>query len=234
MASNSEKHRLISQAQARAYKLGGLIALLLSGKRDDIGWSSRYQQFTIAGKPIGVTVIRREINSLEGQLAKIIAGYLQNLVSGTWDLKRWESEMIKLLEDTHSIFGALAVGGLITAVSYPILFSRIDRDTRYISGFRRDLRAERLAPGSRRASLRGVSYIRSAYVTYSELELRGHTTAGFTEAINVTRALESCHTRLLITGCVELSNRGWIDIAQMVPVGSRVCNQWCRCYIAYR
>lgn len=234
MASNAEKHRLIRQAQQRAQQLGGLIQLLLSGQQADIGWDKRLQLFTVSNKIIGVTVIRQELNRLDGQLVSIIRAYLNNLSSGLWTIERWREEMIRLLEDSHSIFAALAVGGLATALlGFPLVISQIERDEVYLRAFSRDITANR-QPINRRAELRGASYIRSAYVTYSVLDLRSHIEAGFMEAINVTRALESCHSGGGETGCLNLSGRGWIPVEEMVPIGSRRCRQWCRCYIAYR
>lgn len=82
---------------------------------------------------------------------------------------------------------------------------------------------------------RAKSYMRAIHLNYSNIELQVRIALGRdTEARRVLRAAEHCHKSAATPGCLELAQKGWMPIEEMVPIGGATCRNWCRCYIEYR
>lgn len=236
---------LIAQARKVAQDMGGLIAVLLAvsaHKSATIFWDKKNLKFALNGKLIGVSQIRVELERVESKLAGTIKTYMESLFSGKWTVEQWRSAMDSLIGGSHAMYAALAVGGL-AAVSQTgvaeLVVRKASRDLRALAGFQDDVEAKRV-PVVTKAVNRGKSYLRSIYVTYHVLDQRFHNLQGYEEAKNILRPAEHCHSGPLpvakndLPGCVQVAELGWIRTSDMIPIGSRRCGQYCKCYLIFR
>lgn len=227
MASKeTETQRLIRKARARAAAFGGVLVVLLAIRsHNHIRFDPAKVRFIVNGRSISLTAVRKQLDILEGKLARQMNAYAAKLQSREWSLDRWHSEMEQLIRDGHSIFGTLAAGTFTAAVVSPILLRKLERDLSYLGGFKRDIKRKRLSPQMIRARAR--SYLRSMRVTYMQLEQQLHIAAGFRYAKRVITAKESCK------GCIRWEGK-WVLIDRMPPIGTLNCLQFCRCYLIYK
>lgn len=236
----SEFDQLVKQASKAAQNMGGLTAILLAiqgRKADKVQWDKDKAQFEVDGKVIPAAAIQIELGRIELKIASLIISYNNKLWLKQWDVKEWRAAMTKLIEDNHTLFGALALGGIVVALKDPTVIRRKDRDAKALAGFARAQRQGTI-PSLPMMNNRGKTYIRAAYATYQLLNQRAHILAGFTEAKRVLTPAEHCRNKLvsgkLVEGCLEAARRGWMPIREVPPIGTLVCVQFCKCYIIYR
>lgn len=240
MANPLDRLRLNKEARARAATLGAVLSLILlfqAGSKSRVNFDRRTLLFSLDGRKVNAGALRRQLQSMESQLAAVMVLYVDRLLSGEWKTDKWRDEMEALLRQSHLLFAALAAGGLAAVVAEPALLKvaelRAERDIRYLGGFSEDVRKGKYKNG-RRALNRAKSYLKSARITYANVQLELAKLAGFTEARRILNAKESCRRRLARIGCVEAAERGWVLIDDMPPIGTLVCKQFCLCYLEFR
>jgi hypothetical protein len=232
--------RLILQVSKASTNMGGLVSLLLAikgHKSKNIKFNPRTLQFYVDGKAVSLVSIRHQLGRIELALAALIIDYNDKLFNKVWTLKKWQDEMEKLVQNGHYIFAAFALGGLGVAINNAIVNRKIERDTNALARFAAALRAKQV-PSLPLANNRGRTYLRSIYTTFWILDHRMHVEAGYTEAKRVLTPAEHCHNRLgpggVQEGCYEAALRSWMPIAEMPPIGTLVCGQFCKCYLVYK
>jgi hypothetical protein len=232
--------KLIEQARKAASDMGGLLALLLVVRTGDVShvyFDPTKGQFIVNGRLVPLSTIRNQLTKIESDLGKKIVSYNDKLFSGQWEMPKWRTEMQKLVENSHVILAALAIGGIVLAARNDIVSRKLDRDTGYLDKFQAALRRGQV-PSKPMANNRGKAYLRSSWVIYHLIEHQLKVRAGFKEAKRILTHAEHCHNRLglggIQEGCYEAALRGWMSIYEMPPIGSLVCGQFCKCYVIYR
>jgi hypothetical protein len=74
----------------------------------------------------------------------------------------------------------------------------------------------------------------AARSVFENWRLAEHLADGFIEARRVLGVAEYCKASNDRPGCVDLADKGWIPISQMVPIGGATCRDHCKCTIFYR
>jgi hypothetical protein len=233
--------QLIEQAKKTAGRFGGLLSLLLAVKRGSkitVNFDRNQAAFIVDGDKVNEALVQKELGRIELKIAALIRDYNEKLFKKQWTLAKWREEMDKLVETSHLLFAALALGGLGAAAASVDVKRRIKRDKTAVVRFARALRYKQI-PSLPLAQNRGRAYLRSFYVTYQLLDQKTHIDAGFTEAKNILSAAEHCRTSIQgqaihRQGCYETALRGWLLIKDMPPIGTRVCGQFCKCHLIYR
>lgn len=195
--------------------------------------------FVLDGRPISLGEMQYVLGKLDIKLAKIIESYVDKLASREWTLEKWKEEMIALLEGSHLIYAALAVGSVTAVLSSQSLenFERIvSRQAEYLTGFVRDINTEKygtIKQSVARIKSRAKSYVRALRITHQKFVLDLHKKLGFKEAKRILTAVESC-TRIENTeGCLDIGGI-WMPIKSMPPIGTLVCGAYCKCYLVFR
>lgn len=231
--------RLIEEAKKAARAMGGLLALLLAVKSrtDYIKYSTATARFTVHGKEVGLRELRVQLGKFESRVATRIIDYNNKLWTGTWTVTHWRREMEKLFDNSHLIFGALALGSVAAAAADPTVTRRRARDAAALARFATAIKNGGV-PSLPVMQNRGRAYVRSFRVTYELLNHSAHILAGYTEAKRVLTPAEHCRNRVapggVQEGCYEAALRSWMPIAEMPPIGTLVCGQFCLCYLIYR
>lgn len=227
--------QLIARAKKTAGTFGGLLSLLLAVKAGaQVSFANG--SFYVGGHKVPAEMIRKELDRIELRIAATISLYNTRLWDGTWSLAKWREEMQKLVENSHLLFGGLALGSVALAAVNTTVERRLERDTQALGRFH-DAIQNKQVPSLPLAQNRGRTYIRSFRVSYQILEHKEKIEAGYTEAKRVLTPAEHCHTELkppYRDGCFEVALQGWMPIAQMPPIGTLLCGQFCKCYLIYR
>lgn len=233
--------QLIEQAKKTAGSFGGLLSLLLAVKRGATkNIEFRGAAFYVEGDRVTPALIQKELGRVELKIAATIFSYNEKLFKKEWTIVEWREAMEKLVEDSHILFAALAMGGIATAVKDVDVKRRIERDKKAVKRFSRALRYKQV-PTLQLAHNRGRSYLRSFYVTFQLLNHAINIFSGKLEAKNILSPAEHCRTPKTQEnsdkpeeGCYEIAVKGWLPIKQMPPIGTRVCGQFCKCHLIYR
>jgi hypothetical protein len=212
----------------RDYAEAGVALLVLLGLRQTgqrVEWDSRLGQFRIDGRLVSPETIRRVMNRVVSTARTQILLATELLISGSYSNERWLKEMRRILKGGHAIASGLAFGGLDSTDGFLSFRERYDEEDDYLIGFWAAWGAGGVSPA--RAVARSVMYASAIYVTWQIATGQQKKGAGFTEAMRIRTAAESC------PGCIQYAGR-WIPISQMPPIGSLQCRSNCKCYIIYR
>jgi hypothetical protein len=233
----TQLEELIQRAERRAQQLGGLLAILLlvrKGMTTDIKWKGG--NFVVNNKMIDPKAMNIELNRIELKIAHVISSYNEKLLTGNWKLEKWQTEMAKLVGESHVLFGALAIGSIAAAASSDLVLRKIQRDLQALTRFSDAIKSGKVKTHSQ-ANHRGRAYIFSAFVTFHLLSQQNHIKGGYTHAKRILTHAEHCRTGLVhgrvTEGCYEAAGRGWMPIMEMPPIGVLVCQQFCKCFLIY-
>lgn len=200
-----------------------LLLLLLGGAvvfRADVG------RFYVNGKSVSITTIRKYLQRIERNLGRRLTKLTNDLEAKKITLAKWQRGFERSIISAHILAGALAVGGIASAVRNDEIQARIASELKYADNFGDEVKDKKLSAARMKA--RAKSYLIAATITYGILELEVRKLmGGFTEARRIRRASESC------PGCVAYAYR-WMPIGEMPAIGSLTCRSRCRCYLEYR
>lgn len=215
---------------------GGLLSALLttrSRRANTVTWDSDTARFRVEGRTVPITRIRAELDRLESLQLYRMRGYNQKYWSRQWTIEKWRRAMIREMEETHTLAGALATGSIRDAAEDETVQRRIERDTQAVNRFAADILRQKVSSRAQ-ADNRVRAYTRSPQVTFELLFQRENIRAGMTEARRRLSAAEHCRSKAGVEGCLEAAQRGWMPIRDMPPKGTLVCKQFCKCWIEYR
>lgn len=224
--------RLARQAGARASALGGILALLLAGRIAEVRFNRTTGRFVLRGQSVGAAEIRRQLGVLEGRVARTMDLYAAKLMAAEWSVGRWHEEMAALIEESHILFGALALGSVAAAARDATVLARTERDLKYLGKYAAKGRAE----NPRRRRRRHRAYMRSMFITFAQLDQQLQIALGMKFCRRRLTAQESCRRKpgTILLGCVEVHRMGWMPVEEMPPIGTLRCGQFCKCYLEYR
>ena len=150
---------------------------------------------------------------------------------GKMSLLQWQERMVGWVKMTNIAGALLASGGLfrISQSEWDIVDRNIDFQLGKLDEF-----STALATGLPRDGTvcrRMFMYVQSGRAVYHDIEATRMNERGFSEYRNVLTAAEHCEGA---GSCVEETNKGWVAIGGLVPIGSRKCLTNCMCYYEYR
>jgi hypothetical protein len=231
--------QLIKQAQVFANDTDGILLLLFTLKNNRIRKVTFDKgHFKINERVLSFRDLQIQLRKFDDKLAKKILKYAEFLSLGIWTLEKWHREMEKLIENSHILYGALAIGSILFAIKDGTVIRRIERDKSYLEKFKKDIFRGKYTQDNKEISSikirnRGRSYIRSASITYANLVHKLHITLGYKEAKRILTAKESCKRIQALNGCIDIGGI-WMPIKEMPPIGTLVCGQYCLCYLIFR
>jgi hypothetical protein len=180
------------------------------------------------GRYVAQSAIDGLLHQMVTQSAADMNALTKQLAAGSVTLQEWQAAMRDEIKSSQLAAAALAKGGWEQMT--PADFGRVGQSVR-ISYQHLQTFAQQLATGSipldGRVPRRAELYPLSARSMYDKQQRAGMVARGMTHERNVLSGSEHCD------GCVAETDRGWVPIGELVPVGSRDCLSRCRCSVDY-
>jgi len=206
-----------------------LTTFTLERARTAFTWDAASQRYRLAasGRFVKREAVKRAllrvVDGTKGELRELA----RRMAEGTLPVGDWQAQAARKLKSLHLASHAAARGGFgqLTAADY----GRVGSTLRFVYG-----RLERFAGAAARGELSGPQiearaalYSSHAAATHENARRYGAQVAGYTLERNVLGVGESCR------GCIEQTERGWVRIGELVPVGQRLCLANCRCSLRF-
>lgn len=225
--TDSEKDREKARAAILVKSIGGALAIILGivSTNGLVAWDPGRARFIVNGNYVSIETIRRELLRFETATGIRMKRLADALEAGEIDLDTWTARMKELVGSSHVIMASLAAGSIAAAVINKTVQTAIVDQRKFVNSFAKDVQIKRLP--SRTIAARAKSYLLVAGVTYALVEHAVRKAAGYTEAMRVRTAEESCE------GCIRWSGK-WYPIGAIAIIGSLECLNYCRCYLVYR
>ena len=161
-----------------------------------------------------------------------VATLTEQLRSRQLSLQEWERRVKVELKDLHLYSAMSALGGRSQLTQQDALRvgRELNRQYRFLRRFADQIQSGKQAMDGtlvRRTAL----YVQSGRGTMEATRQREMRGRGFDQERNILSASEHC---IGAGSCVEQTERGWVPVGQLIPIGGRLCITSCRCNLAYR
>ena len=231
MARIGENDRMAAASTARRYMTGPARTMLETPARDDgRGWQ------WLAATGLGVWMYRRRRVSpvaVLSQLERVMAGLEREARAASADYRvpadEWAQRMAGISSTSALIAGAFAAGGWARlGVVRGDVEAQIASELGYLDVFADDVAAGRV-PRDGRFTRRAMLYGAAGWAFYMLLRGREAGRRGYGEERNILDpGAEHCQE------CVVETDKGWVPLGSLVPIGGRQCRNGCRCSMEYR
>lgn len=231
MARIGENNRLAAAATARRYMTGPARTMLETPARDDgRGWQ------WAAATGLGVWMYRRRRVSavaVSSQLERVMTGLEREARAASADYRvpadEWAQRMAGISSASALVAGAVAAGGWARlGVVADDIEAHLASELVYLDLFADDVANGRV-PRDGRFARRAMLYAAAGWGFYMLLRGREAGRRGYGEERNILDpGAEHCQ------GCVAETDRGWVPLGSLVPIGDRQCRSGCRCSMEYR
>src|SRR6478609_2850675 len=192
-------------------------------------WNANAGRYTDArGRFVATPTVRDAAQAVVAGSADRMAALSGRLAAGRISLAQWELGMAGEIKAIHLAQAAVAAGGWaqLTPADFGAVGAALRAQYRYLDGFARAIAAGTQAlPG---VAARARLYAAAARGTGQGIAGRAAGRAGKHMEANRLGMAEHC------PGCVTETDRGWVPIGQLVPVGQRQCQVNCKCEVIYR
>ena len=143
-------------------------------------------------------------------------------------ITQWQIQMRAALKELHLYSAAAARGGFdqMGDAEYGMVGQRLREQYRHLDNFAREIENGLQLDG--RFTNRTNLYAQSGRATFHEHDSQVQQDAGYTEEHSVLHPADHC------ASCVTESDRGYVPIGTLIPIGSRTCRGNCRCTMVYR
>jgi hypothetical protein len=195
------------------------------------GWDSetgRYRNLA-TGRWVPDKTIK---NAVERQVQKArqnMTSLSEQLRNGEVTLQEWRTGMLKEIKTAHIASSVAAKGGW--AQMQPSDWGRAGQRVRgqydYLNKFASEIQYGK-QPLDGRFLQRADMYGSAARTTLEATRRADREENGMTEERNVLHPAEHCD------GCLEETDKGWVPIGTLTPIGERECTVNDHCTLAYR
>ena len=181
------------------------------------------------GQFVSDRTVHAVVNDIANGASARMAAASERMLAGDLLLAEWQSMMMREVKLSQLAASTIAHGG--QARMGFSQYGAAGREIRTQYDYLRNM-AEQIADGTQplngSLAARAKQYGQAARVTYEREYGRDQAARGYQACRNRLQPAEHC------AQCVEQTNRGWVMVGSLVPVGQRVCRSNCRCRIEYR
>jgi len=185
-----------------------------------------------SGRFLSAKQVRSMIDRTLADHQRSVATLTEQLRSRQLSLQEWERRVKVELKDIHLYSAMSALGGRSQLTQQDALRvgRELNRQYRFLRRFADQIQSGKQGMDGtlvRRTAL----YVQSGRGTLEATRQREMRSRGFDEERNVLAASEHCEGN---GSCVEQTNKGWVPVGSLIPIGGRLCVTNCRCEIRYR
>lgn len=152
------------------------------------------------------------------------------LLDGRATPAQWQRALRDIAKATHLEARMIAAGGRhnMSFTDYGAVGGRLSAENRIIGSIGEQVQAGELSPAQIRQVVAG-RYEANVRETYRRGREAVHTRAGYAEERNLLEpGAEHC------AGCMAETDRGWVAIGAIRPIGARDCSRNCKCRLEFR
>lgn len=189
-------------------------------------WHARQGYLTAAGRTATMQGVRGALDVVIGRRMEHLRQATNELRQGERPLDDWRDLMRDDVKRLHIVAAALAVGGAaqLTEADRADLTERIAAEYGHLDRYALGIAAGTTTINAGRTTL----YPEAARATFYAFELGVMIARGFHEERNVLNPADHC------ADCIAETNRGWVPLGALIPIGARTCRARCRCFKRYR
>lgn len=192
-------------------------------------YDAKVKQFTQRGKAIPLTTVRKEIDGLTAGIAKEAEAIARRYTAGQITLAQFEREMQAVLKSGHIIAAGVGKGGYarMTTADWNAVGTRLNREYGYLGKM-----VKKIGRGKIAADLtpyRAKKYANGVVMSWHETMRTEHTRDSVTtiKVMLIQNSKEGCEE------CNADADRGWVAVEDMAEIGTRICGNFCRCYLDF-
>lgn len=190
------------------------------------------------GKPISRRQIKAVIDKLTEHVRRDAGRIASRFDAGSITAAEFASQMRELLKAGHIVAASVGRGGraLMTASDWGRVGRKIAWQNGYLAKFERKLTTGTLSKAN--TLNRARAYTNSIYISYAQTFQESQAEIFEPDADKVITD-QNMLCRLIQNseeGCAECSadaDEGWMPVADMAELGSRICGDFCRCEIEF-
>ena len=181
------------------------------------------------GRLLSDRVVRDGVDNLADMASRRMADYSRRLLDGGMSLADWQARMMADIKASHVAAGVAAHGGKaqMSQADWGRVGQRVRAEYGYLRGFAQDIAFGR-QPLNGTLPARASQYGQASRVTYEHVKGGDDKARGMTVERNVLHGRDHCSL------CPTLSEKGWVPIGTLPPIGSRPCRSLDRCTIERR
>lgn len=184
------------------------------------------------GRYVSASTVRDAIDTLLDAQTVKARNLASQLKSGQVSLADWQAQMTVLLKTTHVAVGLAANGGLknTSAADLGALAIHIKQQYKFLRTFVQDIKTgKQVMDGT--LAVRASLYVQAGRGVYSLMVERAARIGGMQQEKNILGIADHCTGA---NSCIEQSQKGWVPIGTLVPIGQRRCSGNCRCRMEYK
>jgi hypothetical protein len=196
----------------------------------NLRWNEQAGRFTdSAGRFVSESRVRAVVDAIADQASARMAAASERMLAGDLSLASWQAEGQAVIKTSMLAAGVIGNGGAaqMSFSEYGYLGQQIRQQYEYMAAFAADIASGR-QPSHGGLVARARMYGQQSRVIFEKVRQRDAAGRALQSCRNIVHAQESC------SQCRSLAASGWMAIAEMPPVGSRICLGNCRCTIEYR
>jgi hypothetical protein len=171
---------------------------------------------------------RRLLHGVVAAVRPVVLSVTDALIAGSLRLAGWFRAMRDALVPGY-FAGALAVldDPDPPPADVAAIVAEANRQVGYLGRFRGEIAAAAHLLGQGTLA-RADLYASSVWAVGMNVQRAEKTRDGLRQERNILGPSDSCR------GCIEETLRGWVNVGELVPVGSRLCLSRCRCSYDWR
>lgn len=193
-------------------------------------WNEKAARYVGAGgRFVSRLVVRAALDRALDARSAVVRALSGQLRDRRITLAEWETRMMAEVKAAHLYSAAAAKGGWaqMTQADYGRVGAAVRDQYGYLRRFGRQI-ASGEQPLDGVFLARAEMYGQAGRKTHHEFERREMELRGMNEERNVLGVADHCDQ------CVGETQRGWVPIGTLKPVGARTCVTRCKCTIQYR
>ena len=206
-------------------------------------WDSQKRRYyRPSGRPVSDRQLRAAAKRVSAEASRRAKKETQQLIAGVIILAVWYSRMRDLLAALYKTIWLVSIGGFVfdDNTQRNLFYLFIMAQFNYFDNFTTQIETgEQVLDG--RAVARAGMYGGHGYSEWQNLRLLHAPEVGYVEVRRILAPIEferHCSEKENLhsdrPGCVEIAARGWIPIAEMVPIGDCICYSNCLCDLKFR
>lgn len=181
------------------------------------------------GRFVSVKVVRAAVDAVIDVEAAKLKSLAAKLTKGEINFAEWQLQSMATIKALHVGMALAANGGLNNTSPSDLGYigNLVKEQYKYFRNMVKDIRQGKQSLDGSLIARVGL-YAQASRGTYEDMVERAAKSEGATESKSELGAADHC------AECVSESQRGWVPIGDLIPIGDRTCKQNCHCMIVYR